>query len=60
MKYALALAYRANRDTSKANEAYKKIMKDENTIRGFNDKLQTENRKLIESDLYGEVDIGLL
>jgi hypothetical protein len=40
MKYALALAYRANRDTSKANEAYKKIMKDEKTIRGFNDKLQ--------------------
>ena len=48
LKYALALAYRANAQFDKANEAYLPIMKDEKTIFAYRDMIEKKNNQVLE------------
>ena len=48
IKYALALAYRANGDFEKANQAYVPIMKDETTILAYKELVNRNNKVTLE------------
>jgi len=55
IKYALALAYRANFDWENANAAYVPIMKNEQTILEYKQVVDKKNQLLIESNLNGDL-----
>ena len=61
VKYALALAYRANLDYEKANQAYVPIMKDETTILAYKEIVNKNNKVTHEYDHGGShvIDVDL-
>ena len=56
IKYAVALASRADENWERANDAYVPIMKNEQTITTYRELIEKRNQTLAEGNLSGELN----